>query len=327
VAVGLLALFLRNVDLRRVGTDIANAHLEWLALSLSLTLLSLVVRAYRWQYLLEPFARPAFDSVFRATVVGFAASAVLPARAGEVIRPYFLARRESHRTEMTATQAFATIILERLLDVITVLLLVASYIFGFSAGRLDQSPVIGVIKLAAAIAAGGSLVVLAVLFAVAGHPERVGRFVGRTSGVLPGRLAGLLATLAEQFVRGLAAIRRPSRVLIALALSFPLWLSISTGIFGVARAFDLPVPLTGAWLILAPMVLGVAVPTPGAIGGFHAAFRYGATTFFQAPDEGAVGAAIILHLFSVGPSLALGLFFAAQEGLGLSGMRALATKS
>ena len=63
--------------------------------------------------------------MFRATAVGFAASSVLPARAGEVIRPYFLARHEN----MTATGAFATIILERVLDVLTVLALLASFIF------------------------------------------------------------------------------------------------------------------------------------------------------------------------------------------------------
>ena len=66
--------------------------------------------------------------------------------------------------------------------------------------------------------------------------------------------------------------------------------------------------------MIALLVLGVAVPTPGAVGGFHEAFRVGATTFFGAPDDAAVGAAIVLHLFSIVPSLVLGLFFAAQEG-------------
>ena len=60
-------------------------------------------------------------------------------------------------------------------------------------------------------------------------------------------------------------------------------------------------------------MLGVAVPTPGAVGGFHEAFRVGATMFFGAPDDAAVGAAIVLHCFSIGPSLLLGLLFAAQE--------------
>ena len=84
----------------------------------------------RWQYLLEPLGHASFANAFRATAVGFAASSVLPARAGEVIRPYFLARHEN----MSATGAFATIILERVLDMLTVLVLLASFIFVFDPG-------------------------------------------------------------------------------------------------------------------------------------------------------------------------------------------------
>ena len=79
----------------------------------------------------DPLGKVTFGSAFRATAVGFAASTVLPARAGEVIRPYFLARHE----HMSATGAFATIILERLLDTVTVLILLASLRVHLRPGR------------------------------------------------------------------------------------------------------------------------------------------------------------------------------------------------
>src|SRR5262245_31583393 len=93
IAVGLVALFLHNVDLWRVGAEIVRARPEWLALSLVTMVVNLAIRALRWQYLLEPLGHTSFANSFRATAVGFAASSVLPARAGEVIRPYFLARQ------------------------------------------------------------------------------------------------------------------------------------------------------------------------------------------------------------------------------------------
>ncbi len=125
-AVALVALFLRNVDLRRVGADIVRARPEWLVFSLATMFVNLAIRALRWRYLLEPLGQTTFGDAFRATAVGFAASSVLPARAGEVIRPYFLARQvRGERGGVTATGAFATIILERLLDVVTVLVLLA----------------------------------------------------------------------------------------------------------------------------------------------------------------------------------------------------------
>ena len=49
--------------------------------------------------------------------------------------------------------------------------------------------------------------------------------------------------------------------------------------------------------------------------------------FYGAPNDAAVGAAIVLHLVSIGPSLMLGLFFAAQEGLNLGTMQRLADQA
>src|SRR5262245_59538059 len=111
----LLAVFLRNVDLARVGRDIVDAEPAWLTLSLATMFLNLAIRALRWRFLLEPLGDAGFGNAFRATAVGFAASSLLPARAGELVRPYFLARHEG----MSTSGAFATIILERLLDLLT----------------------------------------------------------------------------------------------------------------------------------------------------------------------------------------------------------------
>lgn len=321
VAVGLVALFLRNIDPWRVLSDIVRARPEWLAVSLASMFVNLALRAWRWQCLLEPLGRTSFGSAFRATAVGFAASTVLPARAGELIRPYFLSRQ----IRVSATGAFATVILERLLDVVTVLILLSAYVFFFGRHVGDANPVaFEWLTWIAGTAGAGALLGLAVLFVLAGDPERLGRTTERLAQVLPSALAGVVARVAEKFARGLGAIRRPGRLAVALFWSFPLWLSIAAGIWTASMAFGLAVTFSGSFLIIALLSLGVTVPTPGAVGGFHAAFRYGATTFFGAPDDAAVGAAIVLHLLSIGPALILGLVFAAQEGLNVSGMRRIA---
>lgn len=324
LAAALVALFLYNVDLRGVAGAIVHAHYQWLALSLATMFANLAVRALRWQYLLEPLGRVSFGSSFRATAVGFAATGVLPARAGEVIRPYFLARHE----RMSATGAFATIILERLLDVVTVLVLLASYVFVFGRDVGESNPTVFLaLKWAGALAGAVSFLALVVLFVMAGDPARLRRAFERLEQVLPSALAGLIARVAEKFAVGLGAIRRPGRLFGALIWSFPLWLSIGLGIWAAARAFDIAVPFTGSFLMIALLVVGVAVPTPGAIGGFHEAFRIGATVFYGAPDDAAVGAAIVLHVLSIGPSLLLGLFFAAQVGLNFATMQRLADQA
>jgi uncharacterized protein (TIRG00374 family) len=287
-------------------------------------ILALVIRALRWQYLLEPLGHVGFGNSFRATAVGFAASSVLPARAGEVIRPYFLARHE----DITATGAFATVILERVLDVMTVVVLLASSVFVFDRNVGAANPTaFTAMKWAGATALVAAIAALAVMFFLAGDPGRIGRWMSRLERTVPSKLAGLIGRVAEKFSRGLGAVRRPGRLGVALLWSFPLWLAIAAGQWAVALAFHIDVPFTGSFLIIALLVIGVAVPTPGAIGGFHEAFRLGVTTFFGAPDSAAVGAAIVAHLFSVGPALVLGLFFAAHAGLNLSSMRRLAEEA
>ena len=234
VAAGLVALFLRNVDLWRVLSDIGRARPEWLMIRSPRCCRNLGLRAWRWQCLLEPLGETTFASAFRATAVGFAASTVLPARAGEFIRPYFLARQN----QVSATGAFATVILERLLDIVTVLVLLAAYVFFFGRHLAEANPVDFVrLKWISAITGAGAFAALVVLFVLAGDPERLGRTMERLARVLPSALAGALARVAEKFARGLGAIRRPGRLVIALFWSFPLWLSIAAGIWAVSVAF------------------------------------------------------------------------------------------
>jgi hypothetical protein len=68
----------------------------------------------------------------------------------------------------------------------------------------------------------------------------------------------------------------------------------------------------------------VAMPTPGAIGGFHAMYQISVTTFFGVPTDRAVGGAIVLHAISFVPVTLVGLVFMAREGLSLTRMREMA---
>jgi uncharacterized protein (TIRG00374 family) len=288
------------------------------------TALTYVLRALRWQYLLAPIGPTRFVNAFRSTVIGFAASFLLPARAGEVIRPYLLARKE----RLSATAAFATIIVERLLDVVTVLLLFVVFVFTMDGDDVSGDPsALARVKLGGQVAALASLAGLALLFSLSRHPERIGRWALRVERILPRRLALVVAGFVESFAQGLAVMRQPVRLLVALAWSFPIWLSIAAGIWLTSLAFHITFPFAGTFLVTMLLVVGVAVPTPGAIGGFHAFYQLAVQAFFGAPDDRAVGAAIVLHAISFVPVTILGIVFMAREGLTLGRAKALAAAS
>jgi hypothetical protein len=321
LTLGLLAFFLRNADMAGVWTETRRADPVLLVLALAATFATYVLRAFRWQYLLAPIGPTRFSTAFRTTVIGFAASSILPARAGEVIRPYLLARRE----RLSATAAFATVILERLLDLVTVLLLFALFVFMGAAGIVTTDPSqLARVKFGGVVAAAGALGALAVLFVLAGHPERIGRLILNIERVLPASIAHAAARLVQTFAQGLAVMRQPGRLASALILSFPLWLSIAAGAWWASLAFDITFPFAGSFLVVTLLVVGVAVPTPGAIGGYHAAYQIAVQTFFAAPTDRAVGAAIVLHAISFLPVTLLGLAFMVGEGITLAGAKRLA---
>lgn len=321
ITVALLAFFFRNANLAGVWAETRRAEPLLLVLAVAVTLLTYALRALRWQFLLAPIGKTHFGTAFRTTVIGFAASFFLPARAGEVIRPYLLAKREG----LSPTAAFATIILERLLDLATVLLLFGAFVFTVAPGVLSgDAEQFAHVKFWGGVAAAASVIGMLVLFALAGHPERLGRAAGRVERVLPARIAGIVAGFVESFAQGLAVMRQPSRLAAALAWSFPLWLSIAAGIWLTSRAFHITFPYPGSFLVMTLLVVGVAVPTPGAIGGFHVAYQFSVQNFFAAPQDAAAGAAIVLHAVSFVPVTLLGILFMGREGLTLTGVQRLA---
>ena len=321
ITLALLAFFFRDANLAEVWAETRRADARLLLLAIGFTMTTYVLRAWRWQSLLAPIGPTHFGHAFRATVIGFAATFLLPARAGEVIRPYLLARKE----RLSATATFATVILERLLDLATVLLLFAAFVFTVPAGTLKgDASQFAHVKFWGGIAAGAAVGGLLVLFGLAGHPERLGRAAAKVERVLPARAAQVIEHFVRAFAQGLAVMRQPGRLLAALLQSFPLWLSIAAGIWLTSRAFHITLPFAASFLVMVLLTVGVAVPTPGAIGGFHLAYQFAVQTFFAVPDDRAKGAALVLHAISFVPVTILGIYFMAREGLTLRGAQALA---
>ncbi|HXT70055.1 MAG TPA: lysylphosphatidylglycerol synthase transmembrane domain-containing protein [Vicinamibacterales bacterium] len=303
--IGLLWLFFRNIDFHQTWRAMTQAHWTYLAAAVVVTMGTYTLRAIRWLALLRPLGQARLRTSFRTTVIGFTATFLLPGRVGEILRPFILAKQDG--LKFTAT--FATVILERLLDVSTVLVLFAVSIQLLT---VDIGPEFEAASLAVGAGAIGALVLL---FAMAGHPERLGLWAGKLGARLPRKAADMLTHLVRTFAEGLVVMRRPSDLLAAVLWSFPVWISIGIGIWLTSHAFDLTLSFVGAFLVVGYLAVGVSVPTPGGAGGFHYFYLLALTRFFGADPSVAAAAAIILHAISFVPITFLGLFFMWQDGL------------
>lgn len=316
LTVALLVWFLWGLDPQALRHAITHANPWLLLLAVVTTIQTYVLRAWRWQALLEPLGAVPFRPAFRTTIIGFTATFLIPGRVGEVLRPYLLAKQQG----ISVSATFATIIIERILDLVAVLLLFAAAIPFLG---IDLSPELRTGGILAAVAA---LIGLAILFACAGHPERFGRLVDRLTGWLPGRLPLAIGGFARKFAEGLGVMRDPGLLLRTLAWSLPVWISICAGIWLVTLAFDLTMPFSGAFLVVMYLVVGVAAPTPGGAGGFHVMYKLAVTQYFGATPEAGVAAGTVLHLVSFVPAALLGFWYMRQDGLTLGGLKRMNTE-
>ena len=134
LSIALLGFVFSRADPAMVVEALLSAQPNLLVLGSLLMFLSYPIRAQRWRYLLRPVEPVGFNSSFRATTIGFAINALLPGRVGELVRPLVLARRE----KLSASSAFATVVIERLLDLLVVCLILLCFaVSGFQSSSVN----------------------------------------------------------------------------------------------------------------------------------------------------------------------------------------------
>jgi len=313
-----LFLFLRGFDLAAAWQSVKSANLTLIALSMALIMAAYVVRAWRWRYLLEPI-RPGLGmyNLLSTTMIGFMISFLVPFRAGEVVRPVLLARRE----RFSASAGFATVAVERLLDALTVMFLFliftltahGSSVLAGSAGEGTQASELlrrGLKGAALLVAIGLPVIALLVAF-----PRTVLSIFGR---VIPGGRTGRLAAVfsfLEKFLTGLGALRRMRELTGSVTLSLLMWLMIAYSIHVAMRAFDLHLLFLDTFLLMIPLTIGIAMPTPGGVGPYEYLCQRSLADFWGVPADVAAAVAVTLHAISLVPAILAGLAFMWRDGV------------
>jgi hypothetical protein len=309
LAGALLWWFFRGVELESVAHAVAEARWEWLGACLAMTLLHYVVRAWRWRLLLAPLKRRIpIRLLVEGVLAGYAVSFLLPGRLGELVRPALVARRE--RLSMTGT--LATVGVDRLLDGATLTVFLVIFLI-LAPGTTNGIPteVTSGMRLWGFLVGGGMAIILVVLSIAALYRRHLpaqrldGSWRDRALGMLR---SGLEALSALHGVRPLAG---------AILGSLLIWLVLATQAWTGMRAFGIDLPFAFSFGLIAALAVGIATPTPAGAGGFHAAGGAFLILVYGVNESLAVAAILVLHLFSVVPSVILGGVVLAREGVSL----------
>ena len=254
LAAWLLYLSLRGVDWRSVYVLLSGAKIGFLALGGLLSSLALLLRALRWRVLLQAEGTVRVPDAFWATSAGYFGNNFLPGRAGELVRTFMI----SSRSNLSAAYVLTTALSERVADAIALV-----SIGGLVLLTIPVRPgwLAAAAKPVGAIALCG-MVLIAIL-------PRLHRWIAIVLEMLPvpGSIRMMLTNLLEQVLLGIRSFHHARRLLMFVALTAAIWSIDATGTIVGGYALGLSISYPMAFLLLAGLGLGSALPsTPGYVG-------------------------------------------------------------
>jgi uncharacterized protein (TIRG00374 family) len=299
----LLWLTLRGVDAARVWQELCLGDPAVLALAVGAVVASTLVRAARWGTLLRNNPPVRLRPLYTSMMIGYLANNVLPARMGELVRIYVLGRRAG----VSKSTAASTIVLERLVDALLLLAIVAAL------GLVVPLP--AVLRHGCPVALAGLASGAAFLILLAFKGEPLARLVGRLAGSVSERVGCGLHGVLERFLLGLEVLRSPRQGLGLLCLTAVIWGLDTTAVWLVMRALHVDLPWIAAPFVLGVISLSFLLPAaPGAVGTYEF-FAVVALSPFEVAEASAVGLALVLHALAYLTSTSLGLASLLAEGL------------
>ena len=288
-------LAVRTIDLELTWQALREAEAVWVVPSLALLALSAPLRALRWWAVFAPGRRPPLKAATKALLIGLFFNSILPFRAGEAARLVYLARR----TGVSRAETLATIAVERVFDVLAlVLILFVSLPFLPEVTWLQAA-----VWLALVLGVGLGLAV-GVLFVFGDRALRALLWPLRW---LPFLSVERLEWAPRNLGSGLAALRSLEVAGAGAVLTILSWLVLATSTWALMPAFDLDLGFEAASLVLVAVGLAMIVPSPpAALGVFEGAVVV-ALVAFDVDASVALSYALVLHAVNFVPYLAAGL--------------------
>ena len=291
--IGLYYAF-RQINFWELWISIKNVNFILIILAIVILLLSNVIRAWRWQILVKPIKDVSFEPAFSSIMIGYFGNSVLPFRMGEFLRAYIVA----DKTSLTASTAFGTIVMERILDFIGLSAVILLIMTVYPLKSIGGSIIIGVIVL--------SLAAFIFLFLFGGFKSTLSVKIEKSSLLRIGLLPKILLFI-KNLLDGATTIRATNKLGIILFYTLIIWIMYYCSTYLATIATGIELEWFGFGVLLISTTLAISIPAaPGYVGTYHAAAVYILTNLFDVGRLDAQVAAIILHAVGTIPIVIVG---------------------
>jgi uncharacterized protein (TIRG00374 family) len=304
-----IVLAFRKVDFGQMWTSLKSANYLYLLPVIVVGFLSHFLRAFRWRYLLDPIRRLDTSSLFSSLIIGYAANVVTPAHLGEILRGYVLSKKR----DLPLSAILATVVMERIIDVFSLLglMVIAIFIHPFP----DWVVRSGYVMFA------GTVGLLFLLILLKKSRSFTRAFLGQVYKILPERMAHQLNIVTERFISGIVPLKKWHDYIAVSLLSLAIWgcyglvFQFSLHAFGFVEAYRLGWHVSLILLVIT--CVAVVVPSsPGYVGPYHYLCQI-TLAMFAVPAGPALSYATVVHAVSFLPVLLAGMALANYEGMSL----------
>ncbi len=296
-------IFNPDLHLGMIHYYLVHADYRTLLLATLISLSQYPLRAIRWKFLLLPNKNIKFHSLFSATMIGFMANNLLPARLGEFVRAYIISRKEG----VSGSSTMATIVVERLFDGLTLLtiLLAVFYTYKFPGWVV----VVGWY---------GTLIFFVLCVFVVSMmlwPNRFASMLSNITRLFSSRLKERTEALILRFISGLDMLRHRRLILIVIAISFAHWLILGWSMAIALTSFGIEVPGSGPYFVLSIVALGLALPSSPAFVGTFQWLTERALAVYGVSKSLSLSFSSVFHLITFAPVTIVGLAYFLKEHL------------
>ena len=248
----------RNVRWAEFRAIMASAVLWPVLLGVLISGISFMLRAFRWQILLKPFQAVSNWKLLRWEVGGLLVNNLLPLRLGELARAYWT----GHRTTIPKSTVLATIVVERISDMVAIALIGGGILLGLGLYHSGAAIQAGAATAAAVILAAGIFGLRRLL-----RPETQQALIRRIERFLPAALSASI----EKFLHGLRIVHDWGEIVKLALVSLTIWSVDITVLLVFSRSLHLTISWPQTGVVLLGLMLGVMVPAaPGAAGTYEA---------------------------------------------------------
>jgi uncharacterized protein (TIRG00374 family) len=312
-------------DWRQFIGTIRGVDISWLGVSLILILTTYLGRALRWEVMLRPLTRKAqLLPILSATCIGFAA-VVLFGRAGEPVRPFLISRR----TQVPFSSQVAAWVVERILDLLMILVIFGVALTQVHHSSVRPSPRIEtILRTAGGMAGIVGMISLALLLGLRQFHGSVERRLMEALEFLPQRVVSRIHKFLGAFAEGMQSTRRKSFAVELLAYTIAEWAMIGASFFCLLQAIPATAGLrfTDTVIVLGFVSLGSVLQIPGVGGGMQIVAVLILTEFYGLGLEAASGVALLWWIVGFISIVPIGLILAFFEGIKWRTLRNIAPR-